>query len=61
MSTCDHCTLGGWTAHTANVESSIRSGVTNSTLCVGRFPKLTFTIGADAVSPVNSGNTVTGC
>jgi hypothetical protein len=59
--TCDHCTFGGWTAHTVNVESSLRSGVTNSRLCVGRFPKLTFTIGADAVSPVDSGNTVTAC
>ena len=27
----------------------------------GRFPKLTLTIGADAVSPVNSGNTVAAC
>jgi hypothetical protein len=58
---CDHCTLGGWTAHTTNIERSVRSGVRNSTLCVGRFPKLTVTVGADAVSPVTSGNRVTAC
>jgi len=58
---CDHCTLGGWTAHTTNIESSVRSGIRNSTLCVGRFPKLTVTIGSGAVSPVNSGNRVTAC
>jgi hypothetical protein len=58
---CDHCTLGAWTAHTTNIESSLRSGIRNSTLCVGRFPKLTVTIGSDAVSPVNTGNLVKTC
>jgi hypothetical protein len=58
---CDHCVLGGWTAHTTNIQSSLRSGIRNSTLCVGRFPKLTVTIGSAAVSPVNSGNRVLSC
>jgi hypothetical protein len=58
---CDGCTLGGWTAHTINIEESLRSGVRNSTLCVGRFPKLTTTFGAGAVAPVNTGNRITTC
>ena len=58
---CDHCTFGGYTAHTVTVGASVRSGITNSTLCVGKFPKLTLSIGSDAVSPLNSGNTISNC
>jgi hypothetical protein len=58
---CDHCTLGGWTAHTTNIQTSVRSGIRNSTLCVGRFPKLTVTIATNAVDAVNSGNVVKPC
>jgi hypothetical protein len=58
---CDHCVLGAWTAHTTSIQTSLRSGIRNSTLCVGRFPKLTVTIGSGAVSPVNSGNLVQSC
>jgi hypothetical protein len=58
---CDHCTFGGGTAHTVNIENSIRSGITNSTICVGKYPRLTLTIGADAISPLNAGNTIANC
>src|SRR3954447_4926650 len=58
---CDHCTFGGGTAHTVNIESSIRSGVVNSTVCVGKFPRLTLTIGSDAIAPLNAGNTIANC
>ena len=58
---CDHCSFGGGTAHTVNIESSIRSGVVNSTVCVGKFPRLTLTIGADAIAPLNAGNTIANC
>jgi hypothetical protein len=58
---CDHCDLGGFTAHTVNIQASIRSGVTNSTLCSGKYPRLTLTIGSDAQSPVNAGNSVGSC
>jgi hypothetical protein len=58
---CDHCTFGGGTAHTVSLQSSIRSGITNSVVCTGKFPKLTFAIGPDAVTPVDSGNTVGPC
>jgi hypothetical protein len=58
---CDHCTFGGGTAHTVNIESSIRSGIVNSTVCVGKFPRLTLTIGVDAIAPLNAGNTIANC
>jgi hypothetical protein len=58
---CDHCTFGGGTAHTVSVQSSIRSGVTNSVVCTGKYPKLTLAIGPAAVRPVDSGNTVGPC
>jgi hypothetical protein len=53
---CDHCWLGSYTAHTVDLQESIASGVTNSTVCPGKFPRLTFTVGPDAVDPVNVGN-----
>jgi hypothetical protein len=58
---CEGCTLGGWAAHTVILRRSIRSGVTGSSLCLARFPDLTFDVGASAVDPVRSGNTVRQC
>jgi hypothetical protein len=58
---CDQCSFGGGAAHTVSVQRSIRSGVTNSTLCRAKYPALTLTIGALAMSPVNAGNTLTDC
>jgi hypothetical protein len=58
---CDGCTLGGGAAHTVLLGASIRSGVLNSTICRAKFPSLTFTVGADAIDPVDSGNTTTDC
>jgi hypothetical protein len=58
---CDHCTLGGWAAHTANIQTSVRSGVTNSTICVGRYPKLTLTLADDARSALSDGNSIQAC
>jgi hypothetical protein len=58
---CDGCRLGGWAAHTADIQTSVGSGLRNSTLCVARFPRLTLTIGPGASSPVNSGNRIGHC
>ena len=58
---CDGCSFGPWAAHTVSVQDSVRSGVTNSTLCVARFPQFTLDIGADAVDPVNTANTIRQC
>jgi hypothetical protein len=49
---CDNCYLGGNTAHTVTLQESTNSGVKNSTICPGKFPKLTYTVGPDAVNPV---------
>jgi len=58
---CDGCWLGGWAAHTVNLQTSVRSGVTDSTLCVARFPKLTFQVGSGAVDPVRTRNRILQC
>ncbi|HJQ73409.1 MAG TPA: hypothetical protein VJ814_00885 [Gaiellaceae bacterium] len=58
---CDSCTLGGWAAHTVNIQASVDSGVRDSTLCNARFPRLTLTIGPEAQAPVNSGNRIRRC
>jgi hypothetical protein len=58
---CDGCRLGGWAAHTADIQTSVGSGLRDSTLCEARFPRLTLTIGPGASSPVNSGNRVRRC
>jgi len=58
---CDSCTLGPGAAHTVLIQNSIRSGVTNSTLCRGKYANLTLTIGAAAVDPVDTGNTLVDC
>ena len=58
---CEHCTFGGWAAHTVSVQHSVRSGVTGSTICVARFPQLTLAVGDDARDPRVSGNRVRQC
>jgi hypothetical protein len=58
---CVDCVFGGGAAHTVNIQTSVRSGVEGSTLCTARYPKLTLTVGAGAVDPVNTGNTVGTC
>jgi hypothetical protein len=58
---CDACSFGAWAAHTVSVQTSVRSGVVDSTLCVARFPALTLDVGPGAVSPRVSGNTVRQC
>jgi hypothetical protein len=58
---CEDCSFGAWAAHTVSVQTSVRSGVVDSTLCVARFPGLTLDIGPGAVAPRKSGNTVRQC
>jgi len=58
---CDMCTFGGGAAHTVSVQNSIRSGVSNSTICQAKYPKLTLSIGSGAVDPVNVGNKIVNC
>lgn len=58
---CDGCRLGGWAAHTVDIQASVDSGIRNSTLCPARFPRLTLTIGPEASRPVNSGNHLVPC
>jgi hypothetical protein len=58
---CDSCTFGGDAAHTVLVQTSVRSGVLDSTLCRAKYPRLTLTIGSAAVDPVNTGNTLVDC
>ena len=58
---CSGCTFGGGAAHTVNIQASIRSGVEGSSLCSAKYPKLTLTIGPDAVDPVDVRNTINGC
>jgi hypothetical protein len=58
---CDSCRLGGWAAHTADIQTSVGSGLRDSTLCEARFPRLTLTIGPGASAPVNSGNRIRRC
>lgn len=58
---CDTCWLGPQTAHTVNLQASSDSGVRNSTICDGKFPRLSFTKGADAVNIVDENNTIQAC
>lgn len=58
---CVGCRLGGWAAHTVDIQSSVDSGIRDSTLCPARFPRLTLTIGPGATRPVNSGNEIKQC
>ena len=58
---CESCSFGGWAAHTVSVQTSVRSGVTDSTLCVARFPQFTLAVGDGARDPRLSGNQVRQC
>ena len=58
---CEDCSFGAWAAHTVSVQTSIRSGIVDSTLCVARFPALTLDIGPGAVAPRNAGNQIRQC
>ncbi len=58
---CADCTFGGGAAHTVNIQASVRSGVEGSSLCSAKYPKLTLTIGPDAVDPVDARNTISRC
>jgi hypothetical protein len=58
---CEGCTFGGWAAHTVSVQHSVRSGVTDSSLCLARFPELTLAIGPQALQPVGTDNRVHQC
>jgi hypothetical protein len=53
---CEGCVLGARAASTLLVMSSTRSGARNSIVCTGRY--FSIRIESQAVSPVNSGNTV---
>jgi hypothetical protein len=58
---CDHCSFGGGAAHTVSVQDSIRSGVTDSTLCPARYSRQMLAVGPEAVDPVTSGNRIGAC
>lgn len=58
---CVECFLGASAAHTANIQESVRSGLVDSTLCTAKYPRLTLTIGPDAVDPVDSDNVLHTC
>jgi hypothetical protein len=58
---CDRCSFGGWAAHTVSVQTSVRSGITNSKLCLARFPQLTLAVGTRAQDPVVAGNSIRQC
>jgi hypothetical protein len=58
---CESCSLGGWTAHTVSVQTSVRSGVTSSKICVARYPQFTVAVGHGASQPRLSGNHVRQC
>jgi hypothetical protein len=58
---CTGCWLGPGTAHTANLQQSQMSGLRNSTVCKGKFPTLSFTVGPLAVNVVNDNNTIVRC
>jgi hypothetical protein len=58
---CENCSFGPWAAHTVSVQHSVRSGATDSTLCVARFPRLTLAVGDDASDPRVGGNRIRQC
>jgi hypothetical protein len=58
---CKNCTFGGDAGHTVSIQHSTSSGVTGSTLCPAKYGNLTLAVGADAISPVTSGNTYGNC
>ena len=58
---CVDCSFGGGAAHTVSIQDSVRSGAIGSTLCEAKYPKLTLTIGPEAVAPVDVRNTISDC
>jgi hypothetical protein len=58
---CVGCTFGGYAAHTVSIQNSIRSGITGSSLCQAKYPRLTLSIGAGAVDPVDRDDTIQSC
>lgn len=58
---CENCSFGGWAAHTVSVQTSVRSGVTGSKICIARFPQFTLAVGDGASDPRVSGNHVRQC
>jgi hypothetical protein len=58
---CQNCSFGAWAAHTVSVQTSVRSGVTGSKICVARFPQFTLTVGRGASDPRVAGNHVQQC
>jgi hypothetical protein len=58
---CVDCSLGGSAAHTASIQESVRSGLVDSRLCAAKYSKLTLSIGANAVDPVDVGNAIDAC
>ncbi len=58
---CEHCSFGGWAAHTVSIQTSVRSGVVDSTLCLARFPQFTVAVGEGATLARVSGNHVHQC
>jgi hypothetical protein len=58
---CVHCLLGEEAAHTVDIQSSARSGLVGSRICVAKYPNLSLTIGAGAVDPVDRRNTIGSC
>ena len=52
---CESCSFGGWAAHTVSVQTSVRSGVTGSKICVARFPQFTLTVGRRRERPARLG------
>ena len=58
---CVDCAFGGGAAHTVDIQASLRSGVEGSSLCKAKWPKLTLTVGPDAVDPVDVHNTISDC
>jgi hypothetical protein len=58
---CVGCFLGGGAAHTVDIQASVRSGVVSSTVCTAKYPRLSLTIGAAAVDPVDVRNKLGSC
>ena len=58
---CDACAFGAAAAHTVSIQDSVRSGVSDSTICPAKFTRQTVSIGTDAVDPVNLRNRVGPC
>ena len=58
---CVDCVFGGGAAHTVNIQASVPLRRRGLDALHAKYPKLTLTVGAGAVDPVNTGNTVGTC